>query len=101
MTTAEAIAAAEAVREEITRAAQAADPTGHPRAGVTPHSDDARLALAAIGARRAAAHSITMEAMADLAAWAPAAQSAGLGIKEIAELAGASRGTIYATLREA
>lgn len=91
-------AAADEIRREIVAAAQAADPTGQPSPGLAPHIQDARAALLAISARRAAAEQIRVEAMMDLMAWIPACRLARLTVQEIADLAGVGRSAVYKAL---
>lgn len=81
------------ITTDIVAAARRADPTGRPAA--TPHPDDVRAALAALGERIAAAAQIHAEAMQDLGAWIQVADEAGVSVSEVARLAGVSRPTIY------
>lgn len=83
------------IYDEIMAVAQAADPTGHPKEGVPVHPESVFGALDGIRQRREAGLRIRTEAMADLAAWVPAARTAGLTMQEIGRLAGVTRGAIY------
>lgn len=60
--------------------------------------DELRARLADAGARKAAAVEEHERAIADIAAAVREGQAAGLQIKEMAELAGVSRTTVYALL---
>lgn len=75
---------------------RAASPTA--RRGLTP--DHCREGLREAGLRRHVADRLRADAMADLADWMRAAREAGIAISEIAELAGATRQTVYTLTQE-
>jgi DNA-binding transcriptional ArsR family regulator len=62
--------------------------------------DSARQGIAEAAARRALADRLRAEAMLDLADWLRAGHDAGLTVAEMARIAGLSRPTVYALLRE-
>lgn len=62
------------------------------------HPDSILTGLLEAGARRQLAQRLEADATSDLTAWVRAAHEAGWEIKQIAELAGVTRATIYAWL---
>jgi len=68
--------------------------------GTVVEPDTIRQELQWCSDRRAAGERIRAEAMHDLAGWLQHGKRAGLDIKEMARLAGVTRQTVYALLRD-
>jgi DNA-binding phage protein len=69
---------------------------------VTPapiHPDNARQGIAEAAERRAQADMDKADATLDLGRWVRAARDTGIGVTEIAQLAGVSRQAVYDVLR--
>lgn len=64
------------------------------------HPEDIMAGLREAGLRRAQAERDRAEAMLDITSWAVKAQDAGLSIADVARIAGVTRPTVYALIKQ-